>query len=116
MAGSYQEIPLNRDYSFTSNVATRLANVGNNLTGATLYFLAKESPEDDADSEAIINITPTACTTTNVITVTIPRVNTNLGTLYPKLHWEIDCLTANNLFYTLDHGLLAIVQPVRNTA
>lgn len=116
MAGAYLSIPLNRDYSFTTNVASRLANVGNNLSGGTLYFLAKESPEADGDTDTVLNVTPTANTTTNVVTVAIPRAQTNTGELYPKLHWEIDLLTANNLFFTLDHGLGAIVLPVRNTA
>ena len=115
MAGQYQSVPLGRDYSFTSNVASRLTEVGNNLTGSTLYFLAKQYPDTDLDSAAIVNVTPTANNVTNVVTVSIPRVNTNLAQPYPDLFWEISCLTANNLYYTLDQGRMAITQPVRDT-
>ena len=113
MAGEYQDIPLGRDYSFTSNVAARLLEIGNNLTGSTLYFLAKEHHDDD-NADAIINVTPTANTNTNVVTVTIPRANTDLSQVYPLLFWEISYLTANNLYYTLDQGRMAISQPVRD--
>lgn len=114
MASPYLEIPLNRDYSFTTNVASRLLALGNNLTGATLYFLAKGDPDNDEDTNNIFTITPTANTTTNVITVTIGRSVTDLNTTYPKFYWEISCLTANNLFYTLDQGLGCVTQPVKN--
>lgn len=113
--GSYQEIPLGRDYFFTTNVATRLTDLGATMVNASLYFLAKESPEVDDDADAIINVTPTANTTTNVVTVTIPRVNTNLAQIYPHLFWEVSMKTASNLFYTLDQGRMAITEPVRLT-
>lgn len=113
MAGAYLEVPLARDYSFTSNVASRLTEVGNNLNGSTLYFMAKQYPDTDLNAAAIISVTPTANTTTNVVTVTIPRVNTALTQTFPQLYWEISMLSANNLSYTLDQGLMAITQPVR---
>ena len=112
--GAYQSVPLGRDYAFTTNVATRLTEVGNNLTGATLYFLAKQTPYWDANDDAILNVTPTANNISNVVTVTLPRVNTNLGQVYPLLFWEISALTANNLYYTLDSGRMAITEPVRD--
>ena len=115
MAGAYLSVPLGRDYSFTSNVDARLANVSNNLTGSTLYFLAKCDIFNDDDSQAIINVTPTANTTTNVVTVTIPRAKTNLAQIYNLLFWEISMLTQNNLYYTLDGGRMAIGEPVRDT-
>ncbi len=113
MSGAYQSVPLGRDYAFTSNVAARLVEVGNNLTGSTLYFMAKQNPEWDDNGDAIINVTPTANNVTNIVTVTIPRANTNLAQVYPLLFWEISCLTANNLYYTLDSGRMAITEPVR---
>lgn len=113
MAGAYQEIPLGRDYSFTSNVSTRLTAVGNNLTGATLYFFAKEYPDTDTNAAAIIAVTPTANNVTNVVTVSIPKVNTSLSQTYPLLYWELSMVSANNLTYTLDQGRMAITQPVR---
>lgn len=113
MAGAYQEIPLGRDYSFTSNVSARLTEVGNNLTGATLYFFAKEYPDTDTNAAAIIAVTPTANNVTNVVTVSIPRVNTSLSKTYPLLFWEISMTSANALTYTLDQGRMAITQPVR---
>lgn len=114
MAGAYYEIPLGRDFSFTSNVANRVAELGTALANATLYFMAKDEPAIEEDADAIITITPTANTTTNVITVTIPRINTTLNQLYPTLFWEISMLSANsNLYYTLDQGRMAITQPVR---
>jgi len=113
MAGAYQEIPLGRDYSFTSNVATRLTEVGNNLTGATLYFMAKEEPATDSNAAAIIAVTPTANNVTNVVTVSIPSTNTNLSITYPLLFWELSMTSANSKSYTLDQGRMAIVQPVR---
>ncbi len=116
MAGAYQSIPIGRDYSFTTNVAARLTEVGNNLTGSTLYFLAKETPEWDTDSQAAINVTPTANNVTNIVTVTIPRANTAFPNAVPLMFWEISMLTANNLYYTLDQGRMAIVEPVRLTS
>lgn len=113
MAGAYQEVPLGRDYSFTSNVATRLTEVGNNLTGATLYFFAKADPSVDNNAAAIIAVTPTANNVTNVVTVAIPSANTNLGITYPLLFWELSMTSANSKSYTLDQGRMAIVQPVR---
>ena len=113
MAGAYQEVPLGRDYSFTSNVSTRLTEVGNNLTGATLYFFAKANPDTDSNAAAIIAVSPTANNVTNVVTVAIPSVNTNLGTTYPLLFWELSMTSANSKSYTLDQGRMAVVQPVR---
>lgn len=113
MAGAYLEVPLGRDYSFTSNVALRLTAVGNNLTGSTLYFFAKEYPDTDSNTAAIIAVTPTGNNVTNVVTVAIPRVNTSLSQTYPLLHWELSMTTANNLSYTLDQGRMAVTQPVR---
>lgn len=115
MASPYLEIPLNRDYAFSVNVASRLTELGNNLTGSTLYFLAKGEPDDDEDTDTVFNVTPTSNNVTNVVTVTLNRTVTDLGTTYPKFHWEISCLTANNLFYTLDQGLGCVTQPVKNS-
>jgi len=117
MAGAYLSIPRNRDYSFSSNVAARLADVGNNLTGATLYFVAKVDPDNNTDTAVVFNLTSangvSANTSSNIITVSI---NASLvPSSYNVASWEISCVTANAKFYTLDHGLLAITQPVKLT-
>lgn len=112
--GSYQSVPLGRDYSFTTNVASRLSTLGASLNGATLYFLAKQAPDWDDDTEAAINVTPTANATTNIVTVTIPRAQTTFANAIPLMFWEISMLTANtNLFYTLDSGRMAVTEPVK---
>jgi hypothetical protein len=116
MAGAYQSIPLGRDYTFTTNVATRLTALSANMSGATLYFMAKQYPDWDTDSQAAITLTPTANTTTNIVTVTIPRVNTSFGNVIPLMFWEVSMLTANNLFYTLDSGRMGITEPVKLSA
>ena len=113
--GAYLSVPLGRDYWFTTNVAARLTEVGNNLTGSTLYFLAKETPDYDLDSQAAINVTPTANNVTNVVTVTIPRANVTFANTIPLMFWEVSMLTANNLFYTLDSGRMAVTDPVKLT-
>lgn len=116
MAGSYLDVPLGRDYSFTTNVQSRLSDLGvSTMTNATLYFLAKSDLYWDDDAEAIINVTPTANVNTNVVTVTIPRVNTALDQVYPLLFWEVSMLTASNLFYTLDGGRMAISDAVQTS-
>ncbi len=112
-AGAYLEVSLGRDYSFTSNVAARLLEVGNNLTGATLYFMAKSEPSDDANSQAVIAVTPSANNVTNIVTVSMSSANTNLGQVYPLLFWELSMTSANSKTYTLDQGRMAITQPVR---
>lgn len=112
MAGAYLEIPLGRDYTFTTNVASRLANVSANMSGGTLYFLAKRDIFADADADAILAETPTANVNSNVVTVTIPRANTGTATVNVA-SWELSLLTAGNSYYTLDSGRLAIVEPVR---
>lgn len=113
MAGAYLEIPLGRDYSFTSNVAARLTEVGNNITGATLYFLAKQYPDTDANSAAILSTTPTANNVTNIVTVSLNSAQTNLALTYPSLFWELSMVSANSKTYTLDQGRAALTQPVR---
>ena len=115
MSGAYQEIPLGRDYAFTTNVSTRLTELGATMVNATFYFLSKADPSLDEDADAVINVTPTANTTTNVVTITIPRANTNPGYPVPQMFWEVSMLTASNLYYTLDQGRMALVEPVRLT-
>lgn len=112
MAGAYLEIPLGRDFSFQTNVASRLANVSANMSGGTLYFLAKRDIFADSDADAILAETPTANVNSNVVTVTIPRANTG-GAIVNVATWELSLLTAGNSYYTLDSGRLAIVEPVR---
>ncbi len=85
------------------------------MVNANLFFLAKGYPYIDNDDEAIINVTPTANTTTNIVTVNIPRVNTSFPNAIPSMFWEISMLTASNLYYTLDQGRMAITEPVRLT-
>jgi hypothetical protein len=111
MAGAYQEIALGRDYTFTSNVAARVAALGVSIVNATFQFTAKAYPDYDGDGQAVLNTVPTA--NANVITVTIPASDTAGGLTHPLLLWEITALTAANGFYTLDAGRMAIVQPVR---
>lgn len=111
--GSYQSVPLGRDYSFTTNVASRLTTLGANVNGATLYFMAKQAPDWDDDTEAAINVTPTVNNVTNVVTVTIPRANVAFANAIPLMFWEVSMLTANNLFYTLDSGRMAVTEPVK---
>lgn len=116
MAGAYQSIPLGRDYSFTTNVSARLTALGSNVNGATLFFLAKQYPEWDTDSQAAINVTPTVNNITNVVTVTIPRANVTFQNTIPLMFWEVSMVTANNLFYTLDSGRMGITEPVKISA
>lgn len=120
MAGAYQEIPIGRDYAFTTNVAARLSALGVNLVNAAFWFVAKQHPELDTDAQAVLSLSSgenaiTCNTSTNVVTIAIASADTENLTSYNLLFWEITTLTSSNKYYTLDRGRMAIVQPVRLT-
>lgn len=114
MPGAYHEIPLGRTYLLQSNVASRLSNLSATLTGATLFFMAKRDPLQDADADAVLTATPTANVNSNVVSVAISAAATANAAIENLLYWEISCLTNGNAaYYTLDGGRMALVQPVR---
>jgi len=101
-------------YSFTTQVT--VDNVVQNIAGATLWFLAKADPLNDADADAIINASTGAGTITiannNAITVTL---NCNVTANYTEsnvLFWALKMQTAAGLVYTLDRGRCCVVTPV----
>lgn len=109
MAGAYLEIAIGETYTFTSNVLLDGAPV--DLTGTSLYFLAKEDPENDTDADAIINATSFSVTN-SVVTLTMANTLTGALDPYPLLFWQLKAVTSGGNVYGLDQGRLAVVQPV----
>ena len=116
MSGAYLEILQGDDYTFSTNVS--VDGVAQNVAGATIWFLAKEFPDTDANSEAVINASTTSGqiaisgSNSNVITMTLnANVTANLSQAN-LLFWALKCQTSANLRYTLDRGRCAVVYPV----
>jgi len=114
MAGAYFNILKGDNYSLTTNVA--LGGTGVDLSTATLWFLAKGDP-DDADADAIVNITNSngiaiSGANNNVVTVTLNSAVTANLTASNVLWWALRCNTNVGLVYTLDRGRMRVANSV----
>lgn len=114
MAGDYLSILQGDSYSFTTQVT--VDSVVQNIAGASLWFLAKADPLNDADADAIINASTNsgAITIANSNTITV-TLNSNVTANYTQsnvLFWALKMQTAAGLVYTLDRGRAAVVVPV----
>lgn len=116
MAGAYLQILQGDSYSFSTNIA--VDGVAQNVYGATLWFLAKADPLNDADSDAIISANTNSGQITisgsssNVVTVTLNSATTANYTQSNVLFWSLKAELASGLVYTLDRGRACVMTPV----
>lgn len=111
MAGSYLTVFIGETYVFTSNVT--LDGAAANLLGSTIRFVAKVHPEDNTDTQAIINAEGVVSgANNNVVTVTLTASDTAAYEPHPLLYWSLACRTSENAVYALDRGRMAIEYPV----
>ncbi len=116
MSGSYLSILQGDSYQFSTTVA--IDGVAQNIAGASLWFLAKQNPEWDADADAIINASTGSGQITiggnnnSVATVTL---NSNVTANYVQaniLFWALKMQTVAGAVYTLDRGRACVAVPV----
>lgn len=115
MGGAYLQILQGDTYSFSTVVS--LDGVSQNITGATLWFLAKGDPDNDLDSEAVINCsTASGQISVNVNTITI-SMNSDTTANYAQanvLHWALK-MQLGVTVTTLDRGRACVVTPIITT-
>jgi hypothetical protein len=115
MAGDYLYILQGDSYTFSTNVA--VSGVGTDLSGATIWFLAKDDPAG-ADSDAIINASTTSGqigvsgANNNVVTVTLNSATTYNYAESNSLYWSLKARTSGGFVYTLDRGRAAVRRPI----
>lgn len=113
MAGAYLEILQGDDYSYSTNVA--VDGVIQNIAGAAVQFLAKESPEWEADGQAVVNASTAGGEITisnNVITMTLNAATTANIPQANLCFWAMKLTTALGFNYTVDRGRLTVLAPI----